>query len=69
MSAPVEHGGCRDFVVGMYAERGIEVHVAALPPIVPSPYEEASFTCPHGVTYWAEPTSEQVAQWVKDGTP
>jgi hypothetical protein len=41
--------------------------VTAIPPIVPSPYEPLNLTCPHGVAYYAEPTSEQIAQWAADG--
>lgn len=63
------HSTCREFLREQWAGKGIEVHVAAVPPIVAPPYEEAPFTCPHGVTYWVEPTSEQFAQWMKEGTP
>lgn len=49
------------------AAEGIDITVSALPPLVKGPYTVAPIACPHGVTYWMEPTGEQIAQWVKDG--
>lgn len=40
-----------------------EVTVSTARPLVQGPYELAGFECPHGVEYWAEPTSEQIADW------
>jgi hypothetical protein len=48
---------------------GAEVHVSTLPPLVAGPYEEAAFECPHGVTFWIEPTGEQVADWAARQVP
>jgi hypothetical protein len=58
---------CRDLLKQQMAAKGIEVTISTAPPIIVSPYEEACFTCPHGTTYWMEPTSGQVAAWARDG--
>lgn len=44
----------------------IDVVISTAPPLVESPYGAAGYTCPHGITYWAEPTSEQIAVWAKN---
>lgn len=58
---------CAAFLRHMAAAQGCDVHVSRLPPLVPGVYPESAFTCPHGVTYWMEPTGEQIARWVADG--
>lgn len=63
---PPEHDCSPTLKDGM-ARMGIEVTVSTLPPVVPGPYTTDPFTCPHGVTYWIEPTGEQIAQWVAGG--
>lgn len=44
-----------------------EVTISTIPPLVKGPYTQDGLTCPHGITYWMEPTGEQIAQWVRDG--
>lgn len=46
---------------------GTEVTVSTSAPVVAGPYTTEPFTCPHGVTYWIEPTGEQIAEWVREG--
>jgi hypothetical protein len=40
----------------------IEVTISTAPPLVPNPWTHRA-TCPHGVTFWMEPTGEQLASW------
>jgi hypothetical protein len=61
------HAECADYLKTGFAELGCEVTVSTLPPLVSSPYEQAPAICPHGTTYYFEPTSEQIAAWVRDG--
>ncbi len=61
------HPDCADFIRRTTADIGTEVHVSTVPPIVVGPYETGAFTCPHGTTYYIEPTGEQIAAWVRDG--
>lgn len=66
---PVPHP-CRQWPKDRAAKVGLDdVHVSTLPPIVVGPYPAHGYTCPHGVTYWIEPTGEAIAKWVADGTP
>lgn len=51
------------------AAMDIEITVSELPPLVANPFVTDPFVCPHGVTYWIEPTSEQRAIWNRDQTP
>jgi len=60
---------CAEVLRTMSAEIGTEITVSTAPPLVAGPYPTGEFTCPHGITYWIEPTGEQIAQWVADGTP
>ena len=66
MTAP-EHATCAQYVKDGLAKLGADVTVSELPPIVGTPYEDLGLTCPHGVRFYAEPTSEQIAQWAADG--
>ena len=61
--------GCRQLLVRLFAERGIEASVSQRQPLVPSPYPDLGLSCPHGVRWYAEPTSEQRAAWARDGCP
>lgn len=45
----------------------VEITVSTQPPLVASPYTTEPFVCPHKVTYWIEPTSEQIARWQAEG--
>jgi hypothetical protein len=70
MNAPIpEHTTCAQQLIDVAAEVGTEVTVSELPPLVIGPYTADPFICPHKVTFWVEPTGEQIAQWVKAGTP
>ena len=68
MSAlPAEHDGCRQVLVDGMAKHGVEATVSTAPPIIPTPYDQAPFRCPHGVNFYMAPTSEQIAEWRRDG--
>ena len=63
---------CGPWLKEQYAATGIDVTVSTAPPIVLTPYtivdgEPVAMTCPHGITWWSEPTSDQIAQWARDG--
>ncbi len=58
---------CQQFLVNLYAAMGIEVAVSDRPPVVPTPYEDLRMRCPHGIRWYAEPTSDQQAAWARDG--
>lgn len=49
------------------ADLGVEATVSHQPPIVPTPYSQPGMTCPHGVTWHGEPTTDQIAAWARDG--
>jgi hypothetical protein len=58
---------CAQLLIDNMALMYTEVTVSTAPPIVHGRYTVAPFRCPHGVTYWIEPTGEQICAWVKDG--
>ena len=58
-------GGCADQLrTGMHPT---EITVSTEPPLIRGPWTTDGMTCPHGVTYWIEPTGEQIAQWRREG--
>jgi hypothetical protein len=59
--------GCSKVLQQKMAALGVDITVSTLPPMVKGPYTTDPFTCPHGVTYWIEPTGDQIAEWVQDG--
>ena len=60
-------GGCAEQLrIGMHPD---DITISTEPPLVRGPYTGAGFTCPHGTTYWIEPTSEQIAKWRAESTP
>jgi hypothetical protein len=61
------HTECVGVIKDGMARLGCDATVSTLPPIVASPYEDLRLICPHGVRFYAEPTTEQIAQWAKDG--
>ena len=61
------HGKCARLLFDWMAALGAEVTVSTAPPLVLGPYTTDPFICPHGVTYWMEPTGEQIAAWRRDG--
>ncbi|WP_066374157.1 hypothetical protein [Herbidospora mongoliensis] len=62
-----DHSTCADVLRTLMADMGVEVTVSTEPPLVDGSYTDDPHTCPHGTTYWIEPTGEQIAQWVRDG--
>lgn len=69
MGEPLNHAGCREFIREAAAQLGADVVVSTAPPLVEGPYGVNSYRCPHGVEYFIEPSGEQIAAWVRDGTP
>jgi hypothetical protein len=71
-----DHGNCAAEVREAWARANAavgdgpptEITISTEPPLVANPYIQG-LTCPHGVDFWIEPTGDQIAQWVKDGTP
>lgn len=62
-----DHATCSRELIDRMAAMGVEINVSELPPLVAGPYTTDPFICPHKVTYWIEPTGEQIAAWVRDG--
>lgn len=62
-----DHSTCADTLRSEMAKLGAEITVSTVPPLVAGPYTDDPYVCPHGTKYWAEPTGEQIAQWVRDG--
>lgn len=60
------HTTCRQELATRLAGMGLEVTISTEQPLVVGPYTQG-MTCPHDVTYWFEPTGEQIAQWARDG--
>lgn len=58
---------CGDTIRARQRELGIDATVSHLPPLVPTPYQPYIATCPHGVPWYSEPTSEQRMTWARDG--
>jgi len=58
---------CRAVLRDGMAEMGTEVTVSTAAPLTPSPYEYNPMTCPHGVTFYMQPTTEQVLAWHEAG--
>lgn len=65
--APTTHSECREYVRLTMAELGCDATVSTAPPLAEGEFENAGFICPHGTTYWLQPTGEQVAKWARDG--
>lgn len=61
-----QHAMCQTVIRDTFAERGGEVTVSTAPPIIANGFT-ASFTCPHGVQFWCEPTGDQRAVWAGRG--
>lgn len=64
---PADHSECRPYLMRLAAEIGTDVVVSLVPPIVAGPYRTEALTCPHGTTFYLEPTGEQIAEWARDG--
>lgn len=72
-----DHDTCREtlrrsfaLIAAMLGEPDMELTISTAPPIV-EPEWGASYgcTCPHGVTFWLEPTGDQLAKWRAERTP
>jgi hypothetical protein len=61
------HADCSRLLREVLAAGGSEVTVSTMGPLVLNPYVTEPFRCPHGVTFWVEPTAEQVMRWRRDG--
>jgi hypothetical protein len=62
-----DHSACAQYIRDWFAEQDTDVTVSTARPLVATPYTQPGMTCPHGTTFWMEPTSEQIAQWARDG--
>lgn len=68
-----DHAGCAQELLDVWRQACAnigggytEITVSTAPPLVPNPYIH-SLTCPHGITFWMEPTGEQIAEWRRNG--
>jgi hypothetical protein len=61
------HEDCGAYVKAYFDANDVEVTVSTLPPIVPNEYEDLGLSCPHGVRFYAEPTGDQIATWIRNG--
>lgn len=66
MNAPCD-SECGQFIRDFYAEHDIEVFATTARPVVWTPYDTLNMVCPHGVTWFAQPTSEQIVKWQEAG--
>lgn len=64
---PPNADDCAEELRTWMARRGVEVTVTTVAPLVAGPYTTDPLRCPHGITYWLEPTGEQIAAWARDG--
>lgn len=68
MTTPQIDCGCGKYLQQQFAvTTGTSVTVSTHPPLMPSPFTTTAFICPHGRSYWPEPTGEQIAAWGRDG--
>jgi hypothetical protein len=65
MSSP--HAECAELLHDMAANLGMDVTVSTVRPLVAGPYTTDPFVCPHKVTFWLEPTGEQITRWAREG--
>ena len=69
-----DHGcraGLQEMWEAVHDSRGeelTEITISTAPPIIASPFTEG-YTCPHGTTYWIEPTGDQRARWAAEAAP
>lgn len=64
-----DHLFCANQLKKAAGDIGTDIVISTEPPIVQGEYETGEFTCPHGVTFYIEPSGEQIAEWVRTGTP
>lgn len=67
--APLCDSECGAILRSFCADRGIDAHVTTVPPLILNAYNIQSgyMVCPHGVKWFMEPTTDQIAQWARDG--
>jgi hypothetical protein len=65
MNSP--HAECAELLHDMAANLGMDVTVSTVRPLVTGPYTTDPFVCPHKVTFWLEPTGEQITRWAREG--
>lgn len=68
MEAPACELECGEAMRQVYRDHDVEAHVTHVAPLVPTLYEQPGLVCPHGVKWYAQPTSEQIARWAREGT-
>lgn len=61
------HRECAAYIKAFFAAHDQEVTVSTLMPLVDVPYEDLGMICPHGVRFYAEPTTDQILKWARDG--
>lgn len=62
-----DHRQCRQLVLDSCA---VDVNVSTLAPKFRDPhFPSIEATCPHGVTYYIEPTTDQRVAWAEAGVP
>ncbi|MES2211010.1 MAG: hypothetical protein V4515_12660 [Chloroflexota bacterium] len=64
---PENHEDCAGWMKAQFLELGADVTVSTVPPPIKTVYEQDPFVCPHGTVFYHEPTSEQIAEWARDG--
>jgi NAD-dependent dihydropyrimidine dehydrogenase PreA subunit len=69
-AAGIDHD-CAEQLRQSMRDLGEDATVSTERPVVATPYTYVdgricAFTCPHGVTFYLEPTSEQIAQWAAE---
>ena len=66
--------GCRAVLLKAWAaihdpgQDVTEITVSIAPPLITNGWTEG-YKCPHGITYYIEPTGEQRAKWRAEGVP
>lgn len=60
------HEDCRRLLKEACAAGGTEITVSTMGPIFANPYSTPA-ACPHGTTFWIEPTAEQLMDWRRRG--
>ena len=58
---------CRLVLVQTAKDLGLELVVSTAVPLTPSPYDYNPMRCPHGVTFYMQPTNEQIVRWREAG--
>jgi hypothetical protein len=59
--------GCIEMVRRFAVEQGLDVIVHEQPPELIGPYAMLAPECPHGNSFWCEPTDAQLTAWILAG--